>query len=262
MNKKQNLWSREEIIIALDLYYKIPFSKTTKNNPKIIETAKIIGRSPSSLAMKLGNFGSFDTDLKKKNISGLINASKLDKQIYCEFENNLESLAYEKEKAIANIKQISIEQHLDIDLSKINSVTEKIIKIKQRVNQNFFRSSILGLYNSRCCITGISIPNLLEAAHIVDWSKDVENRLNPINGLCLNALHHKAYDNFLISITPDYKIVINEDKLLNNNCDNKNIIYSNFIDYKNKTILLPDKDKYKPNKELLEQHYHRFIKQN
>lgn len=258
MNKqtKQNLWNREELIIALDLYYKLPFSKTTKNNPEIIETAKIIGRSPSSLAMKLGNFGSFDSLLKKKNISGLINASKLDKQIYYEFENNLENLAYERERIVAKIKRIPVEQNLNIDLSRINSETERIMKIKQRINQNFFRRAILGLYNSKCCITGISTLNFLEAAHIVDWAKDKKNRLNPENGLCLNVLHHKAFDNFLISITPDYKIVINEDKLLNDNQDNKDIIYSNFINFKNKTIMLPDK--YKPNKELLEQHYFMF----
>ncbi|MBQ9417737.1 MAG: HNH endonuclease, partial [Bacteroidales bacterium] len=66
--------------------------------------------------------------------------------------------------------------------------------VKQRINQSFFRTAVLTSYNNRCCITGLSRKELLEASHIVDWSKDIENRLNPSNGLCLNILFHRAYD--------------------------------------------------------------------
>lgn len=259
-NSEQRRWTREETIVALDLYYKIPFSKTTKNNPKVIEVAGQINRTPSALAMKLGNFGSFDKILKSKNISGLSNASKQDESIFNEFSNNLSALAYEKEKALASINNIPIEKLLNIDLSKINSETERIIKIKQRVNQNFFRNAILGLYGAKCCISGIAIPGLLEAAHIISWSKSKESRLNPENGICLNVLLHRAYDKFLISITPDYKVVVNEDKLLAGSGENSNIIYANFIDFKDKIISLPDK--YKPKKELLEEHYDKFRREN
>ena len=47
--------------------------------------ANLIGRSPGAVAFKLGNFGSFDPELKKRGIGGLPNTSKLDKEIWDEF---------------------------------------------------------------------------------------------------------------------------------------------------------------------------------
>jgi putative restriction endonuclease len=84
--------------------------------------------------------------------------------------------------------------------------TDREAIIKARVYQNFFRSAILATYENRCCITGISIPEFLVASHIIPWSKDKKNRLNPHNGLCLNLLHDKAFDRGLITITEDYVI--------------------------------------------------------
>lgn len=79
---------------------------------------------------------------------------------------------------------------------------------------------------------------MLEACHIVDWAKDDKNRVNPRNGLCLNLFFHKAYDANLIGISPDMKIVIS-DELLLNICENT------FCDYikgvNGRTIILPDK---------------------
>lgn len=57
------VWTRDQPLIAFNLYCKIPFSKTKANNPLVIEVANLIGRSPASVAMKLGNFGSFDAAL-------------------------------------------------------------------------------------------------------------------------------------------------------------------------------------------------------
>ena len=69
-------WTREEEIVVFDLYCKIPFNKSSKNHPDVIRVANIIERSPSSVNMKIGNFGSFDENLKQKGIVGLTNASK------------------------------------------------------------------------------------------------------------------------------------------------------------------------------------------
>ena len=53
-------WTREQTIVALNLYCKIPFNRVSSNHPDIIRIAKIIGRTPNSVKMKIGNFGSFD----------------------------------------------------------------------------------------------------------------------------------------------------------------------------------------------------------
>lgn len=65
------MWTKEETIAASDLYYKIPFSKTVKTNQEVINLAKLINRTPDAVAVKLGNFGSFDSELKNKNILSL-----------------------------------------------------------------------------------------------------------------------------------------------------------------------------------------------
>ena len=87
--------------IAFNLYCKIPFNRVVSNHPEIIKIAKIIGRSVNSVKMKMGNFGSFDPELKKRGIVGLVNASKLDEIVWNEFNNNWDDLAFESEKIIA-----------------------------------------------------------------------------------------------------------------------------------------------------------------
>jgi putative restriction endonuclease len=90
-------WTREQTIVALNLYCKIPFNRVSSRHPDIIRIAKIIGRTPNSVKMKIGNFGSFDPELKKRGIVGLGNTSKLDEIIWKEFNNDWGNLAYESE---------------------------------------------------------------------------------------------------------------------------------------------------------------------
>ena len=82
--------------------------------------------------------------------------------------------------------------------------------VSMRVNQEFFRNTLLVNYDSRCCLTGITNKALLVASHIKPWkvSDPKTERLAPDNGLLLNALHDKAFDRGLITITKDLKIVV------------------------------------------------------
>ena len=80
--------------------------------------------------------------------------------------------------------------------------------IKQRVGQNFFRKAVLSAYDNECCMSGVTESRLLIASHILPWKHDSKNRLNPRNGLCLSALHDRAYDRGLITVTTDHVILI------------------------------------------------------
>ena len=247
----RNNWTKEQTIVAFNLYCKIPFQKASSNNPDIIRIAKIIGRSPNSVKMKIGNFGSFDPELKKKGIVGLANASKLDEKIWNEFNNNWDKLAFESERLIAkflnkNINEIGINEPL-----KLPQGLSKERLVKTRVNQSFFRQSVLSAYNLTCCITGLRIPQLLIASHIIPWSKsdDKTEKTNPQNGLCLNSLHDKAFDKGYLTITPNFKIKISK-KLYEIQDDEISKKY--FYLYENKNIILPDR--FLPKKEYLEYH--------
>jgi putative restriction endonuclease len=240
MKEGQKLWTRDELILAVNLYCKLPFGKMHSRNTDIINFANLIGRTPSSIALKLVNFASFDPTLKERGIKGASNASKLDKQIWDEFYNNWDAALIESEKLLAQAKHITIEKLNKIeidDLPREGKEKERLVKV--RVNQSIFRTLILATYNNKCCITGIDNTDLLIASHIVPWSKDEKNRLNPMNGLCLNALHDRAFDKGLITIAADnYTIKISSILKKKNSVA---IIENNFLMLEGKLINLPDK---------------------
>ncbi len=251
MKEGQRLWTRDELILAINLYCKLPFGKMHSRNEEIIKLARLIDRTSSSIALKLGNFASFDPTLKQRGIVGASNASKLDKQIWDEFYNNWDVALLESEKLLAQKKHTTIEKLNEVDLRDLNKEgLDKQRLVKTRINQCIFRKMILATYNNTCCITGINNTQLLIASHIVSWQKDEKNRLNPMNGLCLNALHDKAFDNGLITINADdYKIKISsrlKTKTLSES------IKENFFKFDNKSINLPEK--FLPAKDLLKIH--------
>lgn len=165
----RNNWSKEETIIAFNVYCKIPFKSSSKINPTIVKYANIIGRSPSALNMKVGNLGRLDPELKKQGIVSLTHGSKIEEEVWDEFNGNWEKLSYESELLIAKLSNRPIEVTSEIETSDLilKKGVDRETLVKQRVNQNFFRSTILSSYYSKCCITGLSIPDFLVASHIV-----------------------------------------------------------------------------------------------
>ena len=244
MNERRK-WTREEETIVLKLYCEIPFKNSSKFHPKVIEMAKLINRSPSSVNMKIGNFGSFDDTLKQRGIVGLSNASRLDKEIWNEFNNNWDRLTYESEKILKGFADTKYNNDETMPFGK-----ERTITVRQRVNQNFFRKAVLSSYNNCCCITGLSTSGLLIASHIKPWSVSSESeKTNPTNGLCLNALHDMAFDKGYITIDTNYRIHVS--------CDMKDAVNGVAIDkyfkyYDKMRIALPDR--FLPNKVFLQYH--------
>lgn len=119
--------------------------------------------------------------------------------------------------------------------------------IRARVGQRAFRDWVLSSYNYACCITGIKQPELLIAAHIKPWSIDEKNRMNPSNGLALNALHDKAFEHGYFTITSDYIIKVSPfiRKQQNTSMDF-------LINFEGKKITLPSK--FLPDPALLKYH--------
>ena len=251
-----NNWTREELIIAFSLCCKTPFNKSVKTNSEIIEIANLIGRTPSSVALKLANFGSFDPQLKERGIVGMRNAGKLDKVIWDEFNDDWEKLALESELLISEARSRRNNENTQLENVGIWIGKEKERLVKTRLNQNFFRTSILSLYNQKCCITGLNIPDLLIASHIIPWSKDEKNRLNPRNGLCLNAIHDRAFDKGFMTITTDYMVKISS--CFADFVNDKTVVEM-FLKYHNQNIALPDK--FSPDKKFLFYHNENIFKE-
>jgi putative restriction endonuclease len=173
MIQGQKLWTRDELILAINLYCKIPFGKMHSTNPDVIHLANLIDRTSSSIALKLGNLASFDPSLQARGIKGASNASKLDKEIWDEFYNNWDILPYESEKLLATKEHTSVESlnHIpEEEINKEGKTREQLVQV--RVNQSFFRKAVLAAYNNTCCITGLNQKELLIAGHIRPWGID------------------------------------------------------------------------------------------
>ena len=248
---KRKLWTREELILALNLYLKLPFGKLHSRTPEIIHLASLIGRTPSSIAMRLGNFASIDPYHQNRGISGLSGGRKQVEPIWVEFGNSKDDLLFESERILAKLEQNSIEAKFANELSGTEHLTgkSKIREVKTRVNQNIFRQIVMANYSGKCSISGIDIPELLVASHIVPWSKNENERLNPENGICFSSLYDKAFDTGLIGLNINYKILISTDL-------KKNITKEYYAQYfgllNNHQFNLPSK--YLPKKEFIEFH--------
>lgn len=248
-------WTREQTIVALNVYCKIPFKNSSARHPLVQEYAKLLGRTPAALNYKIGNLGSFDPVLRAKGIVGLGHTSKMDETVWNEFFDNPEKLAYESEKIIAELRHQTIEESTAINLSDLPEGVERTAVTRQRINQQFFHDAVLCSYENRCCITGIGHRQLLEACHISSWRDDVKNRTNPKNGLCMNPLFHRAFDRFLFTVTPDYKIEISE-QMMDSTDDNSFRAY--LVSIKCNNIIMPEK--FTPDRELLAKHYQQYLK--
>jgi putative restriction endonuclease len=219
--------------------------------------AELIGRTPSSVGFKLGNLASFDPMLQARGIKGASNASKLDREIWDEFYGNIDTVAFESELARAKLEHRSIENilqdepELDEILSKTGEERERLVKV--RVNQAFFRKMVLSAYDDTCCITGLQQPQFLVAGHILRWADDEKNRMNPHNGIAINALHDKAFENGLITITPDYIIKVSSELKKKGASEQMEEL---FIQYDGKPMHEPKK--FWPNPEFLRLHNQRF----
>jgi len=197
-------WTREELIVAFNLYCKIPFGRIHLRNPSIIELANAIGRTPSAVSWKLANFARLDPALQKRSIAGATHGARAEVEIWNEFSHDWDRLAFESEHLLGQLTGRTPELAQEDTEFPAGMSREALVRI--RVNQGFFRAAVLAAYGARCCITGLSIPKLLTASHIVPWSADSKNRTNPSNGLCLNALHDRAFDAGLLTVTPELKV--------------------------------------------------------
>jgi len=247
-------WTRDELIIAMNLYCKLPFGQLDHRTQIIIEVSEKLGRTPSSLAMKLSNFASLDPIQQARGIRGLSGASKGDRKIWGEFAANWEQLGTESEERFqelvgfefSTLNQLLIKQKSQTSklpstrylLTRTIEETEAQVTTKIRIGQNFFRQMVLSSYGNRCCITGNPITELLIASHIIPWREQSEHRLNPHNGLCLARTHDAAFDQGLITFDENNKLLLS--RYLQGFLPEETL-ESNFIAYAGSQLRLPEK---------------------
>lgn len=213
---REGRWTRDQLKLAFHLYCQLPFGKLHSRNSEIMQLASQIGRTPSAVAMKLVNFASLDPAITSTGRKGLDGASALDREIWADFHADWESLALECERlrkqfvTDAAADPMEDEKLQGFEIPDDFTGESRRVLTEQRIKQNFFRRAVLASYRGRCCMSGVSEPRLLIASHIVPWKADKANRLNPGNGLCLSAIHDRAFDQGLISLSDDWKVLLSE----------------------------------------------------
>ena len=209
---ERKLWTEEETILALYLYFQLPFGKLHQRTPEVKALAEALGRKDGSVAMKLVNFASLDPKITGSGRKGLDGASKLDRAVYAKFGQNWNALVERaselwRDRVAGELSDGSAvnlnDKRSEFRFEPYSGASVSHGFVAQRVGQGFFRRAVLANFNNCCCITGIDEPRLLIASHISPWGADVENRHNPRNGLCLSATFDRAFDAHLMTATPD-----------------------------------------------------------
>lgn len=167
----------------------------------------------------------------------------------------IEYACYEQEVIDANeivaretdAKNVSVKLASHFDVTKEG--TDELTLTKQRKGQAYFNRMIMANYHQRCCITGLNIPCVLQACHIVGWREDKQNRLNPENGLCMSATYHLAFDKHLFSLDEDFRIFLSTSI---QDYFTVQITRDYFKNYEGKRIAMPET--FKPNQSFLDKH--------
>jgi putative restriction endonuclease len=254
-------WTREHFLIALNLYHKLEFGKLHKGNPLIIEVAGKLGRTASSLAMKLCNFASLDPVLQARGIKGLAGATRQDREMWQEFRSDYRELAPHSEEILHDLfttdesKEVDFLERDKVRLERPRLVapsgpTEKEQTVRVRRGQQFFRQTVLNSYGVRCAISGINVPRLLVASHIKPWCDFPEERLNPQNGLCLSSIHDAAFDSGLITIDGEWRVVLSKEL---RSYFPEPALENSFVPFEGKTIRWPE-NIAEPSQHLMEFH--------
>lgn len=220
-------WTPDETAIALALYLRIPPSKYLPSTPEVQQLARTLQRTPKSVKAKLENLKSHDPARLAMGQSGLPHGAKAEKTAWDryftegdEFVGKIDALLTQALKE--SVIPIDFESGTFSKVSRMPEGKSAMRLIARRVNDRYFRNSVSENYDNRCCITGISTPELLIASHIKPWavSDPKTERLNARNGLYLNALHDRAFDRGLITINKDLRMVLSTELKRHRNAPN------------------------------------------
>jgi putative restriction endonuclease len=256
MSERVN-WSREEHILAFNLYNQISFGTIHIRNPQIQKLAKVLGRTVGSVSYKLANFARLDPALMARGIRGATHGAKGEEAVWEEFASDPESLAFECQRLMAARLGEDLTTYAEVetrDLPKVGMEREAIVRL--RVNQGFFRRRVVSAYDGQCCVTGLSNPELLVASHIIPWAEDVGNRLNPRNGLCLNRLHDAVFDRYLMWVDEDF--VVHLSSRLVKKAKKPTEALDWIMSFDKKPLFLPKQ--FRPDPALLKRHAERFVR--
>jgi len=250
-------WTRDELLIALNLYHKLTFGQMDGRQPAIVTVAAKMGRGANSLAMKLCNLASLDPALRLRGIKGLLGASRLDQVMWNEFHADLNETVPRSEIAFRTLLHLNDSDRVEVTrkegiriLKGPKGATESLATVKVRHGQDYFRQAVLSNFGGQCGVTGLGLRELLIASHILPWGKHESERLNVWNGLALSRLHDAAFDSGLITFDADLRLRLS--RRLKSHLPQRTVTEC-FATYEGEPLQLP-KDSVLPDESFLSAH--------
>jgi len=259
-------WTRDELLVALNLYHKLTFGQLHARHPAIMALAEKLGRGANSLAMKLCNLASLDPALKLRGIKGLPGASALDRTVWKEFHADLNETVPASEESLRRLFDAGEDSDLEVLPKEGVRVckrlptgpSETVVTGKQRRGQEYFRDAVLNNFGGRCGVSGLAIRELLIASHILPWGSHPAERWNVRNGLALSRLHDAAFDRGLVTFDDQYKLQLSPRLKAELS---QSAVAANFGAYAGQSLQLPD-DAAFPEPSFLAEHRAKIFKKS
>jgi putative restriction endonuclease len=254
-------WSREETMMAFALYCILEPRECDDKGMDVQRLASALNRSTNSVALKIWNIAAHDANRQARGRVGMTHGSKLDALVWDWYAADSDAFLSQcielLRDALARAAHIpgpsATDQYSHLETaSRMLLGDERTVTTLQRVNQSYFRHSLLQNYHGSCCITGIKLRPLLLASHIKPWkaSTPVE-KTAASNGLLLNAFHDRAFDQGFITLDDDYRIVVAHGRIEHSEANDKWL-----YDFEGRRIDLPLINP--PSREFLDYH-HRHV---
>ncbi|MCL1919520.1 MAG: HNH endonuclease [Kiritimatiellaeota bacterium] len=241
-------WTRDELLILLNIYHKLEFGQFDHRNKVVKAVAQVLRRTPSSVAMKLSNLASFDPVLKLRGIAGLPGASKLDAEMWNEFTSSPTENVATSEELLHSVFEATANETVEVSAREgirktprtfaPPSITETVTNIKQRRGQDYFRSVVLNNYGEQCAISRIPVREFLIASHILPWATHPEHRLDVCNGICLSRLHDAAFDLGLVTFDEGLRLRLSGK--LSSLLSEQKLLEQNFGAFEGECLFMPD----------------------
>jgi putative restriction endonuclease len=254
-------WTRDELLLALNLYHKLSFGQFNSSNVAVQQLATKLGRTPASVSMKLCNLAFFDLGLRQRGVNGLSGASALDRSVWDEYHADLEASVLESELKLRDVFGVADGERIEIlprsgyriAPATSQEPTEVEAVRVERLKQGYFRNAVLNNFEGRCGVTGIGMRDLLNASHILPWSTHPAERLDVRNGICLSSLYDRAFDRYMIGFDDRCRLVVSKRVKQELGTD----AYDRFFAcFEGKPLLIPG-ESVPPSQDFLRQHLQR-----
>ena len=127
------------------------------------------------------------------------------------------------------------------------------------IRNNVFKKTIPQIYKYTCSISGLKIKSdychsLVDACHIIPFHLDHDDTIG--NGIALSPTLHRAFDNGLITISSDYRVIVSN-KFKEDNSSSHSI-----KQFHSGKLILPDNKLFMPRKDVLQWHNDNVFERN